>query len=290
VGVASVGMVLYSERRELQRIAEAEAEGASFWTPRFSDRARGRLLRQIQHFFSDSDPRVEALFERARALILDYLGTSVLVRGVYPAADFVDWWFEVDDRDFPTALEAIDQIVTSWLLTAEIEGFRRIVNDVMSRERISFDLIDGHMIPKESQVLHQEIVEPTLRLLHGLPGWDDVEVRYRKALEEISRQDPGDAITDAGSALELALDHVGATGNALGPKIKSARSKGLIAPYDEKLGDGIASFLHWASAHRSEAGDAHPSGDPVLADAWLAVHVVGALILRLAEVTPASDS
>lgn len=41
--------------------------------------------------------------------------------------------------------------------------------------------------------------------------------------------------------------------------------------------------MDWVSADRSERGEAHKSGSDDRADAWLAVHVVGALILRLAD-------
>jgi hypothetical protein len=46
------------------------------------------------------------------------------------------------------------------------------------------------------------------------------------------------------------------------------------------------SFLNWASADRSQTGDSHKQSDATIADAWLAVHVIGALILRLASDDP----
>ena len=42
--------------------------------------------------------------------------------------------------------------------------------------------------------------------------------------------------------------------------------------------------MHWVSADRSEMGDSHKAETTLTRDdAWLTVHVVGALILRLAS-------
>lgn len=68
---------------------------------------------------------------------------------------------------------------------------------------------------------------------------------------------------------------VGCKGNALGPLADDARKRGLLAPYDRKI-------IDWVSADRSDKGDAHNATPASRDDAWLAVHVVGALILRLA--------
>jgi hypothetical protein len=94
-------------------------------------------------------------------------------------------------------------------------------------------------------------------LLHKLPGGD-----------------PADAITDVGTALQEMLVYLGAQGNALGPLLKDAEQRGLLGPYDAKL-------VGWVSADRSNRGDTHSASSATKGDAWLTVHVVGALILRL---------
>lgn len=63
---------------------------------------------------------------------------------------------------------------------------------------------------------------------------------------------------------------------ALGPLIDDALRKGLLAPHDKKLAD-------WVSADRTTTGDAHRHSEATESDAWLTVHVVGALIVRLAD-------
>lgn len=120
-----------------------------------------------------------------------------------------------------------------------------------------------------------------MRLLHSQPGWADVESAYQEALNQLANDQPANAITDVTRALQLTLEKLGASGNALGPLVKSAKSRGLLRAHDDNLTRGIESFLNWASADRSQAGDAHQSGTEWSQDAWLSIHVVGALIVRL---------
>jgi hypothetical protein len=128
------------------------------------------------------------------------------------------------------------------------------------------------------------VVVPTLRLLAGRVDYAAVEIAYRNALEEISGGKPDDAITDAATALQEMLELLGCEGNALGPLIRDARRKGVLAPHDQTLGDAIAKIGDWVSADRSEMGDGHRGASAATRDdAWLIVHIVGALVLRLAS-------
>jgi hypothetical protein len=47
----------------------------------------------------------------------------------------------------------------------------------------------------------------------------------------------------------------------------------------------VTELLHklvdWVSVDRNEMGDVHQAQEPSVEDAWLTVHIVGALILRL---------
>lgn len=138
------------------------------------------------------------------------------------------------------------------------------------------------MISFKSDELLHEAVEPTLRLLVG-SKYKAAHDSYLKALKEISQNEGADAITDAGTALQETLTSLGCKGNALGPLLKDARKAGLLAGHDQNLVDGILRFADWASADRSESGDAHKHSDATTADAWLMVHVVGALIVRLVD-------
>jgi hypothetical protein len=153
---------------------------------------------------------------------------------------------------------------------------------VLREHRIYFELIEGKMVPLASQELHAEVVAPALRLLSGRSGWDKVEAAYQDALGELAEGKPADAITDAATALQEALVALGCKGNALGPLASSARGKGLLGPHDAPMTDMVEKLIDWVSADRSVKGDVHQATQPSLEDGWLTVHIVGALILRLA--------
>jgi hypothetical protein len=113
---------------------------------------------------------------------------------------------------------------------------------------------------------------------------------YQKAIMELAASHADDAITDAGTALQETLTVLGCSGNSLGPLITDARKRGLLAPHDAKLDQSISNIMVWVSADRSELGEAHHVSDATVEDAWLIVHIVGALILRLASGPPRGTS
>lgn len=140
------------------------------------------------------------------------------------------------------------------------------------------------IVPVESDELHNEVVEPTLRLLIS-KNFSKAHESYLKALKEIQNNDPGDAITDAGAALQHTLEELGCKGNTTGKLLINAKDKGFLGRHDQRLINGVKEFGEWAHADRNETGDAHHHPDAVLADAWLMTHVVGALIVRLVDPT-----
>lgn len=77
---------------------------------------------------------------------------------------------------------------------------------------------------------------------------------------------------------------LGADGNALGPLIASAQRKGIILGHDQALLETVARAASWVSADRSQVGDAHSVSAATREDAWLTVHIVGAVLLRLSAV------
>jgi hypothetical protein len=178
----------------------------------------------------------------------------------------------------------------SYLEPRRVEEFELRVNEILNSHCIEYRFVDGEIVPLSSEEMHVEVVEPVLVLLHGHPEYESAYTAYLKALKEIAANDAPDAITDAGTALQEILTALGCRGNALGPLIGDARRHGLVAPHDRNLAEGIERFMHWASANRSEDGDAHHSSPAVLADAWLMVHIVGALILRLSDPAPRSET
>lgn len=276
--------MLFSQRKRLEAIAKAEAAGESFWTTDFAPEVRTKF----RHLFTDVSEEQEAYYIVARGLILRDEGKLFLGHKDYNAMnDLLTYAFNCDDNDFPSVIEAMaaacshPMIMQGYRQVKSAELFERDASRILREHRISYELVNRQMIELSSLELHQEVVAPAVSLLAGRADLEKVERSYMKALEEISKGDAADAITDAGTALQEMLNSLGCGGNALGPLIKSAREKGLLAPHDSPMLDAVYRVMNWVSADRSETGDAHKAGSPSLDDAWFMVHIVGAIILRL---------
>ena len=274
---------LFSGRKRERERQEAEARGENLWVTEFSLAVRAKVLLALR----DSCYRSAVVMERAQGLLIRDEGRLQLTeaaRALPPDEDFITYYQHSDTDGFASCVEALlrglednrraDRGMGDYGLNYEPERFRDKVREILATERAAWDLINGDMVPFESREMHVEVVAPVLTLLGGDVRFAAAETAYQKALKEIA-VDAGDAITDAARALQEMLTALGCEGNALGPLLTSAKKKGLLGPHDYKL-------IDWVSADRSEMGDAHKEGAPVRHDAWLAVHIVGALILRLA--------
>lgn len=277
-------MPLFGRRKELSALKAREEAGESLWTSDFSDSTLGRIV----HAMDDFRGQYGTPYVLARQQIMRERGVFRLSNTSLqdPRADLVQYMRQEGSDAVATAIEAYLQALGSheygqeaFWRTGEDE-FAEAINAILRQDRISFELVHGEMVPFSSRELHVEVVAPTLRLI-AAPGWERVETAYQQALKQIADGNPPNAITDAGTALQEALEMLGATGNALGPLIKSARSKGILAGHDQPLADSIRQAAEWVSADRSNSGDAHKSSESGAEDAWLIVHIVGALLLRL---------
>jgi hypothetical protein len=195
------------------------------------------------------------------------------------ALDMVEAWFDavIQAVRAVKAEEEFIRFAPDWkrMVNQSFDAYRNEVNSVLDLHDVGYQVIDTEVIERESMAMHADVVEPALALLHGDSRLASVERAFQDALRELKPGgNPADAITDAATALQEMLVAIGADGNALGPLMRDGVSRGLLRPYDAKLVD-------WASASRSDRGDAHSAGEASSSDAWLVVHVVGALILRL---------
>ncbi len=214
-------------------------------------------------------------------------------RQLGPADDMFAYCHSCSDSMFPTVTEALylalrmaDELERGGSWGSSFAGrFAREATEILAQERVGWELIDGHMVEIRSRELHIAVVEPTLLLLHQ-SRFGSAERAYEQALEELAHGKAWDAITDAGRALQEVLTRLGCDGNQLGDLIRSARKRGLFAAHDAQLTDAVEKVMHWVSADRSQMGDAHHETSATRDDAWLIVHVVGALIVRLAASTP----
>jgi hypothetical protein len=202
--------------------------------------------------------------------------------------DVIEAWFPA----MRLALERLDQHEGVIYVGGSmyLEAFRQLapryrtaINDIFDAHDVAWQLVGEAIVSRNSLLMHAEIVEPVLALTDGNPRLANVEKAYQAALRELKPGgDPADAITDAGTALQEMLVAAGAKGNALGQLLADARKRELLGPYDSKLAEGFDALGHWVSADRSARGDAHHVRPSTSEDAWLAVRVSGALILRLA--------
>ena len=269
-------MELHLRRKQKKEVADAEAAGQSFWTDEFTAKTRSRIetvlvaMRSALQFSESSD-----VARQIDLMMRNQLGLSITSSGyIADWSDVRTYLGGCDDAVMPSFLEAtFDAFTRNYV---DVQKFVPGLNVILREERVAFEFIADQMVEIESTELHAEVVAPVLRLLSGRAGWADVETAYHNALHELAGGDPADAITDAGTALQEALTLLGCKGNSLGPLIDDAAKRGLIAKHDKPL-------LHWVSADRSTTGDAHGVTGASRQDAWLAVHVVGAIILRLAS-------
>jgi len=276
--------MLFRRRKRLQELTDREARGETLWTDKFVPEVRNK----IAYAFGDAAGSVEPTAVVARQLILrdegwPYLADSQLL----PAADFLRYVMTAPDDMLPTIIEAMylagtQRRDTLGYYSFGLDDFAAVISTILAEHRIAFDFVDGRMIPFESKELHTAVVEPVVRLLSGRQGYESVESAYLAALHELSAGSPDDAITDAARALQLMLEGLGCEGNALGPLVASAKKRGLLGPHDHLLTEALAKTIDWVSADRTAMGDAHHVSRATPDDAWFTVHVVGAIIVRLA--------
>lgn len=268
--------MVYSRRKRIQDNARREAQGEDLWRDEFDQRALTRLDGYWEIFANNGGYSPSKVASTLATMMRSKGGWEVSYPfrpGAFRQYRSQDALFHLD------LLECVAQVLFE--IYDRKRQFTRHVNEVLNEHRVAFSFVDGKVVPISSDELHVGVVEPTLRLLVG-EKFNGAHAAYFKALTEIRNNDAGDAITDAGTALQETLMALGCRGNALGDLLKDAKSKGLLAGRDQAILDGVKKFGDWASGERNN-GEAHRATEVELADAWLMVHVVGALIVRLTD-------
>ncbi len=268
--------VVYAERKRLRQIEAHEATGESVWIEDIPRPARVKIGTYWDMMTKSLVYGHDARFEKAMCLVMQFrmgIERPILASGA---------WLNIDDTDLSLSYLEAAIIAFKDVGARGVAEFEEWINDVFASHRIAFRMVDGEFVPITSDEMHVEVVEPALRLLID-SRFEAAHGAYLKALKEIGHDDAGDAITDAGTALQATLAALGCDGNTIGALWTDARRRNLVAPHDQNLINGIGKFIDWASADRSTTGDAHTHGAANRDDAWLMVHVVGALIVRLAR-------
>jgi hypothetical protein len=265
--------MLRSRRNREQEFAELEAAGESLWTSELDDRAAIRLNELWSMIENQIARRTFGYQDVARHSAS--IASTMRVQGGWKVPERIGSgaFKAATGNDLELMLDLLEAVVQEYAdVFSDIDDY---VNTILREHRIGFRVVEHEVLDRGSDELHSSVVAPALQLLVSR-RFGKAHDSYLDALKEITAGKPGDAITDAGTALQETLTALGCRGNALGPLLEDAQRKGLLASHDKKLAD-------WVSADRSTTGDAHHHSGATEADAWLNVHVVGALIVRLAD-------
>ena len=290
---------LYAERIRRKAQAAALASGAAKWTEELSRDVRIKLrfvwqdLTMHRAFYDDYDQLVTFIHRKTHESIAYPLEPDAMTPTARSATN--DQLLSLIEVEHEALTELANAPVGSpYSVSAERywhqqiqdapEEFRRRVNQIFEAHIVAFHLHqNSQLVPIDSHEMHNAVVEPTLYLLHSQPHFQGAEAAYQKALKELRVHDAGDAITDAAAALQEVLTALGCAGNTIGDLLKAAKNNGLLKGNDTPLTDAIGKTIDWVAAKRNQ-GEAH-RGDPDInmSDAWMVVHVVGALVIRLSE-------
>ena len=134
-------------------------------------------------------------------------------------------------------------------------------------------------------VRHSEVVKPATILLDADPKFAKASAGFQTALTRLAENKPDVAITDAASAIQEFFRALGVAGNSISDQLDNAQKAHFISAADRQI---LKPIIGWVNADRSERGNAHHhrDGDVSRADAWLALHVAAALMVRLSNEDP----
>lgn len=159
------------------------------------------------------------------------------------------------------------------------------VNDRLLGGRVEWHFYDGRFIHAGNRVMHANVVEPASILLDSDPKFGKAASAFGAALDRLSEDESSIAITDAAVAVQEFFRAVGVEGNSIADQLNAAQKLKLITEYDRHL---LKPIVDWTNADRSKLGKPHyfRDGDISKADAWLMIHVAGALMVRLSGEEP----
>lgn len=166
---------------------------------------------------------------------------------------------------------------TPWLRDDE-EQFLAEVESVLADT--IFGVRGREVILREDMGASVLVDKPLAALITSNPDLRNVDDKLREALAELAAGHAADAVTDAGTALQMLLEHLGFSGGQLGDQLKAARKAGWLAGVDTPMATAVESLATWIASVRNQRSDAHHGATADERDAELAVRVVGLLVLR----------
>jgi hypothetical protein len=191
------------------------------------------------------------------------------------------WLAERDDEEEDSGYSH----VSNYLPEYDTDKLIEVVNDLLLHARVEWVFEDGKFQERGNSILHDEVVRPTTVFLDADPKFTPASGAFQTALTHLSENKPSVAITDAATAVQEFFRVLGAQGNSLSDQMNNAQKKGIITSNDRAL---LKPFADWLNGDRSDKGNAHywREGDVSKSDAWLAIHVAGALMVRLSNEEP----
>lgn len=248
------------------------------------------LLEQNQPRVQSPDPRFQhaanAMAHVAVEKVVAVRGDlSLRPSGYRPLDPFQHLAALVLQADAPLALDAVGAWVDAyartpglpWLRDEEAQ-FLTQLEEILS-ETI-FAVRGREVILREDLGASVLIDKPLAGLVTSNPLLRGVDDKLREALDELAAGNAADAVTDAGTALQMLLDHLGYAGGQLGDQLKTARKAGWLSGVDTPMAASIESLVTWIASVRNQRSDAHHGPAPDKRDAELAVRIVGLLVLR----------
>ena len=169
--------------------------------------------------------------------------------------------------------------------TYDAETFLAAVNDILLANRIDWHFSEGRFVQRGSSSLHADVVKPATVLLDSDPKFAAASQGFGLAITRLSEGKPDVAITDAATAVQEFFRALGVKGNSISDQVDAAVKAKLLTQEDRNL---LKPLTDWMNADRSNRGNAHAvrADDAIKADAWLAIHVAGAVMVRLSNQEP----
>lgn len=166
-----------------------------------------------------------------------------------------------------------------------VDTFLEVVNDRLLHARVDWVFEDGRFQERGNYVMHSEVLRPATILLTDDPDFALASAAFQSALTRLSKGETDVALTEAATSLQEFFRALGVDGNSVSDQLDNAQRAKAISGADRSL---MKPLIAWVNADRSDRGNAHRhrAGDVSKADAWLMMHVVGALMVRLSNREP----
>jgi len=167
----------------------------------------------------------------------------------------------------------------------DVDSLVETVNDILLAARVEWHFADGEFVQRGNSVLYADVVKPATILLDSNPKFSVASSSFNTAITHLSENKSAIAVTEAAVSVQEFFRAIGVNGNSISDQLDAAKNANVITGEDRAL---LKPFVGWMNADRSNRGIAHfhREGDVSKADAWLAIHIAGALIVRLSNEDP----